>query len=169
MHETIMIGKLVRHCYLAGYYMIQDYWCCGNVFLSPRSFNFICIVDGSYCWWFLREFVLVFVRPGAAGLLIGIECSRVSDNSWMYLISFVTTRVGIELDAVQRKLPDCVVVALQLYSAMIFHVILPPGYIRAGRDPLKTSSTPKTIQTTTHDVGYYATRGPNLSKSLCSL
>ena len=29
------------------------------------------------------------VRPGAAGLLIGIECSRVRDNSWMYLTSLV--------------------------------------------------------------------------------
>ena len=26
-----------------------------------------------------------FVRPGAAGLLIGIECSRVRDSPWMYL------------------------------------------------------------------------------------
>ena len=25
------------------------------------------------------------VRPGAAGLLIGIECSRVKDSTWMYL------------------------------------------------------------------------------------
>ena len=40
------------------------------------------------------------VRPGATGLLIGIECSRVRDRSWMYLISFVTTRIGIELVAV---------------------------------------------------------------------
>ena len=31
------------------------------------------------------------VRPGAAGLLIGIECFRVRDSSWMYLTSFVTT------------------------------------------------------------------------------
>ena len=49
------------------------------------------------------------VRPGAAGLLIGIECFRVRDSSWMYLTSFVTTRIGVELAAVQRKLPDYVV------------------------------------------------------------
>ena len=55
------------------------------------------------------------VRPGAAGLLIGIECFRVRDSSWMYLTSLVTTRIGIELAEVQRKLPDCVVVGLQLY------------------------------------------------------
>ena len=52
------------------------------------------------------------VRPRAAGLLIGIECSRVRDSSWMYLTSLVTTRIGIELAVVQRKLPDCVVVGL---------------------------------------------------------
>ena len=52
------------------------------------------------------------VRPRAAGLLIGIECSRVRDSSWMYLISLVTTRIDIEIAAVQRKLPDCVVVGL---------------------------------------------------------
>ena len=108
------------------------------------------------------------VRPGAAGLLIGIECSRVRDSLWMYLTSFVTTRIGIELAAVQRKLLNCVVVGLQLYSARTFHVTLSPGYIRAGRDPSKQSSTPKAIHTTTQDVGYYATRSPNLSKSLCS-
>ena len=28
-----------------------------------------------------------YVRPGAAGLLIGIESSRVRDSSWMYLTS----------------------------------------------------------------------------------
>ena len=61
------------------------------------------------------------VRPGAVGLLIGIECFRGRDSSCIYLTSFVTTRIGVELAAVQRKLPDC-----------------PPGYIRAGRDPLET-------------------------------
>ena len=66
------------------------------------------------------------VRPGAPGLLIGIECSRVRDSLWMYLTSFVITRIGVELAVVQRKLPDCVVVELQLYSAMIFHVTLSP-------------------------------------------
>ena len=31
------------------------------------------------------------IRPGAAGLLIGIECSRVRDSSRMDLTSLVTT------------------------------------------------------------------------------
>ena len=53
------------------------------------------------------------VRPGTAGLLIDIECSRVRDSTWMNLTSLVTTRIGIELAAVQRKLPDYVVVGLQ--------------------------------------------------------
>ena len=30
------------------------------------------------------------VRPGAAGLLISIQCSRVRDSLWMYLTSLVT-------------------------------------------------------------------------------
>ena len=78
------------------------------------------------------------VRLGAAGLLIGIEYSRIRDSSWMYLISLVTTRISVELAAVQRKLPDHTVVELQLYSARTFHVTLSPGYIRAGRDTLQT-------------------------------
>ena len=45
------------------------------------------------------------VRPGAARLLKGIECSRVTDSSWMYLTSFVTTRIGVELVAVQGNYP----------------------------------------------------------------
>ena len=66
------------------------------------------------------------VRPGVAGLLIGIECSRIRGSLWMYLISFVTTRISVELAVVQRKLPDYVVVGLQLYSVRTFHVTLPP-------------------------------------------
>ena len=54
----------------------------------------------------------------------------------MYLTSFVITRIGIELAAVQRKLLDCVVIGLQLYSARTFHVTLSPEYIRAGRGPV---------------------------------
>ena len=45
----------------------------------------------------------VFVRPGAAGLLIDIQCSRVRNITWMYFTSLVTTRIGVELAAVQRN------------------------------------------------------------------
>ena len=75
------------------------------------------------------------VRPGAAGLLIGIECSRVRDSSWMYLTSSVTTRIGIELAAIQRKLPDCVVIGFQLYSARTFHVTMFPQIYKGGKGP----------------------------------
>ena len=109
------------------------------------------------------------VRPGVAGLLTDVECSRVRDSSWMCLTSLVTTRIGVELAAVKRKLPDRVVVGLHLYSARTFHVTLSLRIYKGGQGPPKKSSTPKAIQTTTQDVGYYATRGPNLSKSSCSL
>ena len=75
------------------------------------------------------------VRPRTAGLLIDIECSRVRDSSWMYLTPFVTTRIGIELAAVQRKLPDCIVVGLQMYSARIFHVTLSSRIYKGGQGP----------------------------------
>ena len=75
------------------------------------------------------------VRPGAVGLLIGIECSRVRDSLWMYITSLVTTQIGIELVAVQKKLPDCVVVELQPYSAMTFHVTLSPQIYKGGQGP----------------------------------
>ena len=75
------------------------------------------------------------VRPGAAGLLIGIECSRVRDSPWMYLTSFVTTRISIELAVVQRKLPDYVVVGFKLYSARTFHVTLSPRIYKGGQGP----------------------------------
>jgi hypothetical protein len=75
------------------------------------------------------------VRPGAAGLLIGIECSRVRDSLWMYLTSLITTQLGIELAAVQTKLPDLVVVGLQLYSARTFHVTLSPQINKGGQGP----------------------------------
>ena len=47
----------------------------------------------------------VIVRPGTTGLLIGIECSRVRDSTWLYLGSLVTTRIGAELTAVQGNYP----------------------------------------------------------------
>ena len=87
----------------------------------------------------------------------------------MYLTSLVTTRIGIELAAVQRKLLDRAVVGLQLYSARTFDVNLSPRIYKGGQVPPRNTSTPKAIQTTIQDVEYYATRGPNLSKSLCSL
>ena len=51
----------------------------------------------------------------------------------MYLTSLVTTRIGVELAAVQRKLPDRDVVGLQLYSARTFHVTLSPQIYKGGQ------------------------------------
>ena len=68
-----------------------------------------------------------------------------------------------------RKLPDHVVEGLQLYSARTFHVTLSPRIYKGGLGPPRNTSTPKAIQTTTQDIGYYATRGPNLSKSFVFL
>ena len=72
------------------------------------------------------------VRPGVVGLFIGIECSRVRDRPWMYLTSLGTTRLGIELATVQRKLSDYVVVGFQLYWARTFHVTLSPRIYKSG-------------------------------------
>ena len=102
------------------------------------------LINMSFC--LLETFLFVYhcpqihmlflcCRPRAAGLFIGIECSRVRDRPWMYLTSFVTTRIGVELAAVQRKLPDCVVVGLQLYSARTFHITLSPRIYKGGQGP----------------------------------
>ena len=50
----------------------------------------------------------------------------------MYLTSIVTTQIGVEQAAVQRKLPDRIVVGLQLYSARTFHVNLSPQIYKGG-------------------------------------
>ena len=63
----------------------------------------------------------------------------------MYLTSFVATRVGVGLAAVQRKLLDRAVVGLQLYSARTFHVNLSPRIYKGGQVPPQNTSTPKTI------------------------
>src|SRR6185369_15378755 len=75
------------------------------------------------------------VRPGTAGLLIGIECSRVRDSSWMYLTSFCNYPNRRRTSCSTRKLPDRVVVGLQLYSARTFHVILSPQIYMGGQGP----------------------------------
>ena len=51
------------------------------------------VIDACRTW--LRR-ARGLVRPRTAGLLIGIECSRVRDSAWMYLTSFVTTRIGVQ-------------------------------------------------------------------------
>ena len=53
----------------------------------------------------------------------------------MYLTSIVTTRIGVELAAVKRKLPDRTVVGLQLCSARTFHVTLSPRIYKGGQGP----------------------------------
>ena len=53
----------------------------------------------------------------------------------MYLTSLVTTRIVIELATVQRKLPDCIEVGLQLYSARSFHVTLSLRIYKDGQGP----------------------------------
>ena len=45
------------------------------------------------------------VRPGVVRLLIGLECSRIKDSAWIYLTSFVNTRIGVELVTVQGNYP----------------------------------------------------------------
>ena len=100
------------------------------------------------------------VRPGAAGLLIGIECSRVRDRSWMYLTSLVTTQIGVELAVLQRKLPDRDEVGLQLYSARTFHINLSLRIYKGAQVPSRNTSTPKAIQTTTQDVGHLLNSRP---------
>ena len=125
-----------------GIYMV----CCWTGPLKFDRMHIIMDFSGSWAkikararpeFLFGSKILIHTVRPRAAGLLIGIECFRVSDSLWMYLTSFVNTRIGVELAAVQRKLPDCVVVEFQPYSARTFHVTLSPRYIRAGRDPLQ--------------------------------
>ena len=74
-------------------------------------------------------------------MLIGIECSKVRDSSWMDLTSLVTTLIDVELAAVQRKLPDCIVVGLELYSVRTFHVTLSPRVYKGGQVPLQNINT----------------------------
>jgi len=35
------------------------------------------------------------VRPGAAGLLTGVECSRIRYSAWICLTAYVTTRTAV--------------------------------------------------------------------------
>ena len=53
----------------------------------------------------------------------------------MYLTSLVTPQIGVELAAVQRKLPDYIVIGLQLYSVRTFHVTMSPRIYKGGQGP----------------------------------
>ena len=43
------------------------------------------------------------VRPGAAGLLTGVEYSRVGSSTWICPTSNVSTRIGVVLIGVLRN------------------------------------------------------------------
>ena len=46
------------------------------------------------------------VKPGATGLLTGVEYSRVKDSIWHVSYPLVITRLGVELVDIQGKLLD---------------------------------------------------------------
>ena len=46
------------------------------------------------------------VKPGATGLLTGVEYSRVKDSIWHVPYPLVITRLGVELVDIQGKLLD---------------------------------------------------------------
>ena len=45
----------------------------------------------------MRKCMCVYVRPGAAGLLIGVEYSRVGNSTCLHPASTIFTRIGVEL------------------------------------------------------------------------
>ena len=93
----------------------------------------------------------------------------VRDSAWMYLTSFCNYPNRRRTSCSTRKLPDRIAEGLQLYSARTFHITLSPRVYKGGHGPPQNTTTPKAIQATTQDVGYYAPRGPILYKSLCSV
>ena len=102
--------------------------------------------------------VVVCIALGVDDVLRGSLPTLIYPGGQGYIESPI--RIGIELAAVQRKLPNCVVVGLQLYSARIFRVTLSPRIYKGGQGPPPNNqSTPKAIQTT-QDVGYYTNSWP---------
>ena len=88
----------------------------------------------------------------------------------------VTSRIDLELVGIEKNYPSSTRCRLLgSYRSRVSCNLTPPAYIRVGKDPpwgnLASAhpSTPKAIQTTQQDIGYYATRCPNLSKPLCCL
>jgi hypothetical protein len=87
-----------------------------------------------------------------------------------YLRPVVTTRTRVGLVGTEGNYPSNTRVGLlSSHLARIPCNLVASDYIRAGRDPLQNTSNPKAIQAIIQDVGYYAHRDPNLSKSLYSL
>jgi hypothetical protein len=84
-------------------------------------------------------------------------------------ILVVTTRTIVELVGTEGNYWSSARVGLlSLYLTRISCNLVPPYYIRVGKDPKKISSS-KVVQTTTQDVGYYAYCSLNLSKVSCFL
>ena len=81
-----------------------QFFCCGLLYTYTQVLTTLDQLTFFYC---SKPFLIIglschiisalTVRPGATGLLKGIECSRVRDSAWMYLTSNVTTRTTVGL------------------------------------------------------------------------
>ena len=69
------------------------------------------------------------VRPGAAGLLTGMEYSRVEGTAWVHPASNCNYSYSSRTSLRTRKLPDPLGVGLWTYSVRTFHVTLLPRII----------------------------------------
>jgi hypothetical protein len=80
------------------------------------------------------------------------------------LFVFILLACEVELADTEGNYSSCTRVRFLGYCRTRIHVTLSIRIYKGGQGPLQNTSTPKAIQTTKHDVGYYAHRGPNLSK-----
>ena len=78
------------------------------------------------------------VRPGVAGLLTGMEYSRVRNSTRIRLTSIVNTRTTVELAGVQETTRPTQSRTLNILGYNFPCNPVPPRYIRVDRDPSKT-------------------------------
>ena len=88
------------------------------------------------------------------------------------LIRYVPTRINYVLVGIDINHPTITRERVRYsrgHADLEFYVTLSPMLYKDGQGVLQIIYSPQAIETTKLDVGYYATRGPNLSKPLCIL
>jgi hypothetical protein len=103
--------------------------------------------------------------PGQWGCVHNVVHTRIGDKTcpipYLYCILLACE---VELADTEGSCSSCTRVRFLGYCRTRIHVTLSPRIYKGEQGPSQNTSTPKVIRTTKQDVGYYAHRGPNLSK-----
>jgi hypothetical protein len=109
-------------------------------------------------WWCMSD-------PGLRDCVHNVVHIGIGDRTCpISYLCYTLLACEVELVDTKGSYSSCTRVRFLSYCRTRIHVTLSSRIYKGGQGPPQNTSTPKAIQTTKRDIGYYAHRGPNLSK-----